>query len=302
MNALLDPVADALHRLDRKVQRIRDRRTAPAPNPDRILSRAYDAGWADHPCVFVLSTGRTGTQTLTKLLALSPRIHAEHEAMPQLVKASFDAYMNTEAPEWSPTWQRVALAARDDLVLNANRAGKVYFESNYRLTYLAPALAAAFPASRFLFLHRDPFAVIRSGMRRGYYRSPFEAWNFARIRPRPSDPAVDRWEDFTQLEKNAWRWAHANDFAADVFEQLPENRRLELRSADLFGGRRNVQKRLFSFCGVECPPDRDTESVFARTFNAQDHFHGDQFEWTPDTRALVRPLIEDVAQRLGYSV
>lgn len=302
MTTLLDTVGDALHRLDRKVQRIRDRRTAPAPVPDRILSRAYDTAWADHPCVFVLSTGRTGTQTLTKLLSLSPEVHAEHEAVPQLVKASFDAYMETGRPDWTPTWQRVALAARDDLILNATRAGKVYFESNYRLTYLAPALTTAFPASRFLFLHRDPHAVIRSGMRRGYYRSPFEAWNFARIRPRPSDPDHGRWDDLSQLEKNAWRWAHANAFAADVFEQLPAHRRLELRSADLFEGERLPQRRLFAFCGVECPPARETKSVFARTFNAQDHYHGAAFEWTPETRALVRPFVEDVAARLGYSV
>jgi hypothetical protein len=302
MTTLFDIVGDALHRLDRKVQGIRDRRTAPAPNPDRILSRAYDTAWADHPCVFVLSTGRTGTETLTKLLALSPGVHAEHEAVPQLVKASFDAYMETGSTDWAPTWQRVALAARDDLVLNATRAGKVYFESNYRLTYLAPALAAAFPASRFLFLHRDPYAVVRSGMRRGYYRHPFEAWNFARIRPRPSAPDHGRWDRFSQLEKNAWRWAHTNAFAADVFEQLPASRRFELPSADLFGGGRAVQERLFSFCGVDCPPARETASVVDRKFNAQDHYHGDQFEWTDDTRALVRPLIEHVADRLGYPI
>ena len=302
---LLSRVAHAaetfVERVHGKIQRYRDSRFGPRKRSNLTIGRAYESGWKGYDAVFVLSTGRTGTATLARLLGLSSAVQAEHEAIPQLVKASFDAYMDT-SPNWEERWSRVLLAARDDHVLNANAEGKIYVETNYRLTYLSRAIVQSFPESKFIFLHRDPHKVIRSGMRRGYYHGLHQAWNFARIRPRQDDVYFEEWDGFSPLQKLAWRWARVNDQAADFFLQLPASRRMELPSKDLFSGSVSVLDRIFDFVGVELPEAHRIERVLNKRINAQDHYDGNDFEWTDEKREKVRPIVKDTAERLDYQV
>ena len=116
------------------------------------LGKAYEQKWENMQCVYALSTGRTGTQTLAAILRLSPRVVAQHEPAPRLVMATYEAYMEAASADWIEKWSPFVLAARDDFVLEANASEKVYVESNNRLTYVAKALQSAFPASKFIFL------------------------------------------------------------------------------------------------------------------------------------------------------
>ena len=266
------------------------------------IGRAYERGWEGMQCVYALSTGRTGTQTLAALLRLSPRVLARHEPAPRLVMATYNAYMERGNDGWLETWTPFALASRDDFVLEANAEGKVYVESNNRLTYIAEALYAAFPASKFIFSHRDPFKVIRSGMQRGAYQGPNMAWNFARIRPRKGEAEENDWETWSSLQKEAWRWARVNEMAYEFFQTLPEERRLELPAKSFFSGRPEVYWQIFDFLDAPCPPLSDIQSIMSRKMNAQAHFNGLPFEWTDDLREQIQPIIEPVAQLLNYDI
>ena len=170
---------------------------------------ATGSGWERAACMFVLSSGRTGTHTVAGILDTSPHIAAHHEAHPRLVKASFDYHMaGGPAADDRDRWLELVLAARDDLVLNASRRGRIYAETSNRLTYLADLLREAFPASRFVFLHRHPFDVIVSGLRRGgititHGTSPASC-PASETRPR-SDGGL------TQAERIAWYWARVNE-------------------------------------------------------------------------------------------
>lgn len=193
---------DGLFRVRRRI----DQMLTADPDAERPpfvarLSEAYDRGWQGCPCAFVLSTGRAGSKTLTALFALSSRILAEHEPMPRLVRASFEAYLEGPSIATSDHWRDLVWAARDDLVCEANRKGRIYVETNNRITYLAPVVARCFPESRFVHLHRHPYEVVRSGMRRGYYEG--HDWDFARVRPRAAEPLAARWESLPRLEKCA---------------------------------------------------------------------------------------------------
>ena len=266
------------------------------------LGKAYEQEWEDMKCVYALSTGRTGTQTLAAMLRLSPHVEAQHEPAPRLVMATYEAYMEAPLADWLDKWSRFVLAARDDFVLEANACGKVYVESNNRLTYVADALQKAFPASRFIFSHRDPFKVIRSGMQRGAYQGPGKAWNFARIKPRPGEPYADAWDAMEPLEKEAWRWAQINREAKAFFDALPAERRYELPASTFFSGSEKVYKEIFEFVGVPCPPMSEIQQIMGRKMNAQAHYNGMAFEWTAPLRDKVRPYIEEMANTLGYAV
>ncbi len=266
------------------------------------LGTAYSSGWKDMKCVFTLSTGRTGTQTMASMLELSSKVAAEHEPNPRLVKSTFDAYMDEGSEGWLERWTDFVLAVRDDFVLSANAKGKVYVESNNRLTYVADAVLAAFPESKFVFSHRDPYKVIRSGMRRGAYTGPNICWNFARIRPRAGEPYLEEWDSMTPLQKEAWRWAKINQISVDFLEKLPADKKYELPATRLFSEDPNVYREIFEFVGVDSPPLEEIKKVMGQKINAQFHFGGFKFEWTDETLAEVRPFIAEVAEQLGYKV
>lgn len=295
-NETLDQVQGRLKRFIDQDTRARKRKL------NLTLGKAYEIGWEGMQCIFALSTGRTGTQTLAAVLRLSPHIVAQHEPAPRLVQSSFDAYMDAESADWLERWSAFVLATRDDFVLGANAEGKVYVESNNRLTYLAPAVRDAFPASKFIFSHRDPYKVIRSGMQRGAYQGPGKAWNFARIRPRPEDPYFAKWDTMIPLEKEAWRWAQINRQARDFFDHLPQERKYELPSAAFFAADEQKYKEIFEFVGVPCPSMDKIQGIMGRKMNAQAHFNGLAFEWTEESRDTVRPYIEETASLLGYEV
>ena len=266
------------------------------------LGKAYEMEWKELQCVFMLSTGRTGTQTMARVLDLSPRVLAEHEPNPRLVKSTFNAYMEVGEEGWLNRWTDFALAVRDDFVLEANAKGQVYVESNNRLTYIAPAVLEAFPASKFVFSHRDPYQVILSGMKRGAYAGPNMAWNFARIRPRKGEAHYDAWDSMIPLEKEAWRWAQINSMSIDFFGALPANRALELPAKRLFSGSSDVFKEMFDFVDVPCPSMEEINQVMGKKMNAQAHFGGLEFSWDQEKYDQVRPFISSVANTLGYEI
>ncbi len=288
-----------LSRLDERV----DRRLAPVPVPAKrphlSLQYAYETAWREYPCVFVLSTGRGGTETLTALATLSPRIVASHEPRPRLIKASFDAYMEGGDLAGQAHWRDLVLASRDDLVWAATQHGKVYVETNNRLTYLAPILAEVFPASRFVHVYRDPYAFVRSAMRRRYYAG--HNWDFARVRPRPDDPLSARWDTLPRVECCAWLWWRTNHDARTWMSTLPASRRLSLRSEDLFAGTPEALNALFGICDSDMPPADRVRDVLGAKLNAQ--LHGDfptASDWSADDRERVWSYVGPLATELGY--
>ncbi len=132
---------------------------------------------AARPC-FAMTTGRTGTQTLAALLNVSPSIDAWHEPEPRMIAASRLAW---DGAGDAAFWREAVIVARSQLIGAAFRRGKVYFEGNNRMTFLAGALAEAYPTSRFLIVARNPEDFITSGLKRGYYLG--HPWDHARIRP-----------------------------------------------------------------------------------------------------------------------
>lgn len=297
---MIEKACDLLDRLSVRAKRLRDRQFNIEERNHLTIGRAYDSNWAEYECVFTLSTGRTGTQTLATLLDLSPHIDAHHEPSPRLVEASLRAFLERGQSDWAEKWKFNVLAARDDFVLHSNRQGKIYVETANRLSHFAPAIREAFPDSKFLFVHRDPYAVVRSSMRRGAYQGPNMAWNFARIYPRAGDTYFEMWNRFSAAEKEAWRWKQVNNESISFLNSLPAHRRFELPSAALFSGEADVYDRLFSFFGVSTPPKRRIDSVLSKRLNAQAHYNGKSFHWTDGERARVRRIVQDTARKLGY--
>ena len=263
------------------------------------LGEAYDRQWHGVRCVFVLSTGRVGTETLTALLNLSTDVVAEHEPYPRLTKTSFDAYMTGDLAKSKTDWGKIFLAARDDIIINATAQSKVYVEANNRLTYMVNAISEVFPDSKFIHLHRHPYDVIRSGMRRGFYQK--HPWDFCRIKPRLDDPVAADWNHFTPLEKVAWYWAAINEESLHFMDNLSEERTFTLPSESLFQGSSDMIPELFDFVGAREPSHENIREILGLKINAQ--LSGSfprSDEWSPHQLKQVNAMVGRVAQRLGY--
>jgi hypothetical protein len=261
------------------------------------LGAAHEAGWVGFPCVFVLSTGRAGTRTLAALLDRSPDIVAHHEPSPRLVRSSYEAFIE---PDDQEKWRTLVLAAREELVFEAVQGSRIYAETSNRMTYFAEALAAVFPDSKFVHLHRHPFEFVASGMRRGYYGA--HDWDYARIEPRPCDPIYERWPSMSRLERVAWHWAAVNAEARSFLAGLAPGRGLEMRSEDLFTG--SGLEELFDFLCAPRPSGRDVRRVLRRRLNrGQGSLDFPAVgRWTHRERLAVVDQLGDVAAELGYQI
>lgn len=272
--------------------------TRDKPSSLRNLREAYASEWRDIKCVFVLSTGRTGTMLLASLLNLSPDLYAVHEATPSLLKAGYDSYFDKDGNE---KWIDIVHAARDELISHANNQGKIYVETNNKLTYLADALEKAYPSSSFIHLHRHPFEVMRSGMRRNWYNG--NALDFVRVHPRKEDPWKEFWPNLSLIEKIAWFWARINEYSRRFVSTLGNDRGFDLRSEQVFRADLDRIKQLFEFIGVAMPPEGKIKAILAKKLNAQRMgFFPRVEEWAEEEKLKTTKIVGKVARDLGYEI
>ncbi|TNE91694.1 MAG: hypothetical protein EP330_04370 [Deltaproteobacteria bacterium] len=246
--------------------------------------------------VFVLSPGRSGTMTLSALFDLVPEVHAEHEPSPALVAASYLAWTQDAQPR--AFWKDTIHQARDVAIFRAHRRGRVWFESNNRLTFLAEPLLAAYPRARFVLLTRKPEGFVASAMAREYYQG--HPWDFARVRPRPQDPEFAGWNALPPLDKCAWLWARTVSHGLDLAERLGPEVVHVLDSEDLFSGNRDALDGLFRFVTGK-PAPAGVEAVLGARLNAQKERgarKGRVEGWTDDDHARVAKVANPVLERL----
>jgi len=252
--------------------------------------------WKDARCLFVLSTGRTGTTTLARLLGLSDEIEAFHEPSPQLLEERKTA--RWEVGENPGKYRHIFVRARGASLYRAVSKNHMYAETSPRLTFFAPVISELLPSAKFLFVHRDPFEVVRSGMKRGWYAD--HPADYARVRPVGGEDFYEKWEDASPLEKVCWYWTVCNTFAIRFCQRVDSSRVLTIQSEDLFGGA--VVPNIFDFLGVEKPSEERVERVLKRKLNAQ---HEGTFpkreEWTSSMRKTLHRIAGETMARLGYS-
>ena len=253
----------------------------------------------EHPCVFVLSTGRVGTQTLASLFGKARNLTACHEPEPLLYDFSRRAYEADQMGGGMEPFTEAFMAARRKHLEHALRCGRGYLETSPQTTFLAPAIIGAVPEVRFLHVVRNPQEVIRSGMRRRWYdghtSDPF------RITPRPGTPCADRWHSMTPFEKNAWLWNETNQWILKFTATLPETQHLMIHAERIFSADESCIEQLFSFLGAFPPPRSVVEATLRRRLNAQ---RSGSFptadEWSVPQCDTAREVCGETAHALGY--
>jgi hypothetical protein len=225
---------------------------------------------------FIVSSGRSGTAMLHKVLETAGDIEMHHEYMVHIAQ-----------PLGARRIMGLATSEEATAVLRETHAAAIRYstaahwgDSSNKLSWLIPELAALLPEAKFVHLVRDGRKVAGS-----YYRKLFaECYDDRSVAllqahlddpasnpapppekkywwPIPKDPAF---RSFDQFERIAWHWGEVNRVIGESLAALPPERSHFARLEDLYVSPSGV-KGLFHFLNL---PYRDEHfAMFARPHN-----------------------------------
>jgi len=206
---------------------------------------------------FVVTTGRSGSQTIARILSQSPNCICLHEPEPALVKEATLYHYRLVSDKMI---RAILLSTRTPILHR-----KIYGESNQKLSTMIPVLAEAFPESQFIWLVRDGRDVVASTYyAREWYKPvdevvdrpepfsiPLKEWTWYRLRgDQTGIMSTTQWEALSRFEKNCWLWAYTNEIIQEHLEKLPKERWMPIRLETLFEQLPDICR----FVGVHLPP------------------------------------------------
>lgn len=251
--------------------------------------------------IFVLSTGRAGTLTLAKILALSNDHLVFHEPSPILYGLSKLCYSKSPQEPFIDVFGEAFIAARKSLLNLADESGKSYIETSPQTTFLARAIHKIIPDAKFIHIVRDPRAVVRSMVRRKWYEG--NRFDKFRISPQLGQPYYDKWDDMTNFEKNVWLWTETNRWIMDFTSTLPVEKKLFIKAEEVFLPQDDALKRLFQFIDSPQPDKKKILRITVKKLNQQ--LTGDFPEatlWTFQMNNQMNQIAKLMASKLGYTL
>ena len=252
-------------------------------------------------CIFVLSTGRVGTQSIAAILSLDKAYVTHHEPYPLLYGLSRLVYEVGTAPNNYAISCEAFKLSRMRLLEDATRRGRGYIESSPQATFLAEIIYEVLPRANFIHLIRNPYEVVRSGVRRNWY-SGNEA-DQTRIVPHPGSEFALRWSEMSSFEKNIWLWKETNDWIGNFLNGVTDDRKLILRYEDCFLPHGRGLQGLFDFIDAKYPAWPKVQKILSRKLNSQKSGRFPTVEkWTPEMKQMVSDIAGGTARRFDYEI
>lgn len=246
--------------------------------------------------VFFLSTGRSGTAFLAKLFESDPGVHAVHEPKPRLFQERLDVFHTGDL--LANRWRSTLRSGRARRINAIAAAGRTYVETSAFLSFFTPVLHQMMPAAKFVYIHRHPGEVVRSGMRRRWYDG--HPNDHTRLCPPASLAGVD-WGSMTPFEKICWYWNAYNEQCLNCLQLIEAGRKLIIPFEEMM----TVEgaTKLLSFSELSVPCEDKIQAMLAQPENAQ--LSGDfphYSEWSEGDKATLRKLAKPCMDQLGYTI
>jgi hypothetical protein len=250
------------------------------------------------PVIF-LSTGRCGTKWLTERLEGSRNYVPIHNPRPLLRvqgKLMHQYDFNSIDQETFHLLSEIFLAGREEIFTLAGRAGKELAITDSRGTFFAYIIADLFPKAKFVFVHRHPFEVIRSGLKRGWYVLENES-ELNRILPNPDDPAYKNWELFSQTQKIAWLWAETNRWIVEFLSAIPDERKHVI---GFNNWNADTLSELFNFMNAGVSDKEIIKNLNVKSNAQKANMNPAHKRWTEENESEALQICGDMAQKLNY--
>ncbi len=262
---------------------------------------------------FIVSSGRSGTAMLHKVLSADADVEMHHEYMVNTVQPlAIQRYLGSGSSSTK------ALEILRESHVSAVRYSDAAFwgDSSNKLSWLIPELAELMPEARFVHLARDGRKVASSyfhklgdecyddrsnAILQAHYDDPARVpapppekkywWPV----PRHDDRMAQEFRSFNQFERITWHWAEINTVAVKSLAALAPDRHLFVRLEDLLVLPQLV-RAMFEFIGLSY---RDEHfATFARPHNVnrpEDH------PLTCAQRDAFDRIASAMMDRLGYA-
>jgi hypothetical protein len=261
---------------------------------------------------FVVSSGRSGTAMLHKVLSAAEGAEVHHEYMVHLIQPlAVRRYLGLVGAEET----RAVLRRTYGAALHYSEAA-LWGDSSNKASWLIPDLAALLPGVRFVHLVRDGRKVAGSYFRKlsaecyddrstailqAHYDNPLRApapppekkywWPC----PRKGDTAAGAFRHFDQFSRIAWHWAEINRVVLAALAALPAEQSLLVRLEELQDSEAQMQR----LCGfLELPYRGESFAAFARPHNVN---RPEDSLLTPAQAAQFERIAGEMMVRLGYA-
>lgn len=251
--------------------------------------------------LFVVSTGRTGTQFLARAFS-TLGADGRHEPGPFWLRHLSNAYVSGHVSD-----ERAAALlhrARSDIP-----DGGAYVESSCLVYGLVRPLLTAFPEATVVHVVRDPRTYVRSGLSWGVYRAggrPLNLAPYRRLAPPQFDPWRPQprlaWAAQDQFARLCWAWAAMNRSMRTQGAGQPRFR--TVRFEDLTSSERgpDLLTDLAGDLDLEVEPD-ELARLAGRPVNASTaDTEPDWRRWADDRLGTLLEHTGKEASRYGYPV
>ncbi|MFH1852171.1 MAG: sulfotransferase [Candidatus Neomarinimicrobiota bacterium] len=212
--------------------------------------------------VFVLSTGRAGTDLLERLFRLDKSNFTFHEPIPDLVYSAKLAY--ELGPNGLEARKLGFISARYHLLKECYFRDKRYIETNNKLTFFPDAIYHLMPKSKFIHLIRNPRSFVCSALRRKYYAGH----DFDDGRIVPINKSEIGWDEFSLIQKNGWLWNETNQTIEAFKANINPDRIITIKSEELFTNP-NTFNKIIKFTDITCVDQKIITKITKKPVNQQ---------------------------------
>jgi len=257
----------------------------------------------DGQLVFILSTGRSGSKAIAKMIDQHKDAECYHDTFTHLNTWSCDYLYDKSKKE---VIKNKLLSLYNATSLGQ---GKIFGQSDQKIAPLVPILTELFPTAKFIWLIRDPYEFVNSGYARGWFDNsefgyPKNEKEFFKKEVTPSRFDAyhrcsgvkvgafteDEWRIMTAFERICWYWSYWNDLIETNLETLPKKLHLKVKLEEL----QQQKDSILEFVGLP------SNSYKAEKVNTAYYRKPDKSQWTLKMNTIFENYCEDRMKKWGY--
>lgn len=245
--------------------------------------------------LFVMGTGRSGTQLVSDLLALGGRGAVFHE--PNFTEDVGDMVRLRRAPEVALRYWGGFRSVEVFRRWQAAPEAGFYAEVNGTIRYQVATIRKLYPRARMPLLVRNGKGVVRSVMGWPQFYNAHSRGAYA-IAPLPGDPYRGQWDSMSRFEKVCWSWMDSNEY---LMRHIPEAcwSRLE----DLASDYDYFRGCFVAATGVDIPRETWAKRMGTRSRNATKKYAFPAWDdWSREEQSAFERICGETMRKLGYEV
>ncbi len=253
--------------------------------------------------VFFLSTGRCGTAWISHVLESKNDLKIYHHPEPVMRSQGKVAYeMSLKRQDRNSTelmlLKEMFLAGREELLMNCARGNKRPIFTDSRSTFFAYEMLELFPNAKFVFIHRHPGEVVRSGIRRSWYKAEQQS-ELNRIVPLKGEAYYDEWSGLCDIEKISWLWRETNVFIENFSKSIPKENFYEI-SFNFWSDEKITD--MMTFLSIDFKKE-EISNWMTKRINAQAESPYPKYkDWSTENKQSLKNICGDLAAKYNYQL